>query len=180
MSVAVRVSTSTVPNMRMVVVLAFVLVAACGSSAGNSDDGGLKGSGSDQGSGSGDQGSGSGSGSDQGSGSNSVADLRFGIVGDTRPPNPGDTSGYPTAIITKIYQDLEAEHLRRFGVRDRRPVTTMYAEHEPRKRANAADSTKYMSARAETTRVTFSIRRWGITSAPARPRRTAAKATPTG
>lgn len=37
------------------------------------------------------------------------SDLRFGIVGDTRPPNPGDTAGYPTAIITKIYQDLEAE-----------------------------------------------------------------------
>ncbi len=51
---------------------------------------------------------GSGSGSGSGSGMTSNA-LRFGIVGDTRPPNPGDTAGYPTAIITKIYQDIEAE-----------------------------------------------------------------------
>jgi hypothetical protein len=29
-------------------------------------------------------------------------------VGDTRPPNEDDTSGYPTAVITKIYQDIEA------------------------------------------------------------------------
>jgi hypothetical protein len=35
--------------------------------------------------------------------------LRFAIVGDTRPPNPDDTSNYPTAIITKIWQDIAAE-----------------------------------------------------------------------
>jgi hypothetical protein len=29
-------------------------------------------------------------------------------VGDTRPPTEGDTAGYPTAIITKIWQDVEA------------------------------------------------------------------------
>ena len=53
-----------------------------------------------------------GSGSDGGSGSGGVtasADLRFAIVGDTRPPSPDDTSGYPTAIITRIWQDIEAE-----------------------------------------------------------------------
>lgn len=38
-----------------------------------------------------------------------LSDLRFAIVGDTRPPNIDDTSGYPTAIITKIWQDIEAE-----------------------------------------------------------------------
>ncbi len=34
--------------------------------------------------------------------------FRFAIVGDTRPPVINDTSGYPTAIITKIWQDVEA------------------------------------------------------------------------
>ncbi len=36
------------------------------------------------------------------------AELRFAIVGDTRPPSPDDTTNYPTAIITKIWQDVEA------------------------------------------------------------------------
>jgi hypothetical protein len=34
--------------------------------------------------------------------------LSFAIVGDTRPPTEDDTAGYPTAIITKIWQDIEA------------------------------------------------------------------------
>jgi hypothetical protein len=38
----------------------------------------------------------------------SVSRLYFGIVGDTRPPNEDDTTGYPTAIITQIYQHIEA------------------------------------------------------------------------
>jgi hypothetical protein len=29
------------------------------------------------------------------------------VVGDTRPPNTDDVSGYPTSTITKIYQDIE-------------------------------------------------------------------------
>ncbi len=36
-------------------------------------------------------------------------DLRFAVVGDTRPAAPNDTANYPTAIITKIWQDVEAE-----------------------------------------------------------------------
>jgi hypothetical protein len=35
-----------------------------------------------------------------------VASLYFAVVGDTRPANDNDTANYPTAIITKIYQDL--------------------------------------------------------------------------
>ncbi len=35
--------------------------------------------------------------------------LIFGVLGDTRPPNEDDLSGYPTAIITKIFQDIEAQ-----------------------------------------------------------------------
>ena len=33
--------------------------------------------------------------------------LSFAIVGDTRPPAIDDTTAYPKAIITKIYQDIE-------------------------------------------------------------------------
>jgi hypothetical protein len=32
----------------------------------------------------------------------------FGVVGDTRPPGQDDTTGYPTAVITKIYADIQA------------------------------------------------------------------------
>ncbi|MDB4959131.1 MAG: hypothetical protein JWO36_6700 [Myxococcales bacterium] len=34
--------------------------------------------------------------------------FRIGIVGDTRPANEDDLAGYPTAVITKIWADLEA------------------------------------------------------------------------
>jgi hypothetical protein len=37
-----------------------------------------------------------------------VSQLRFAVVGDTRPPAINDTSGYPSAIIGRIYQDLAA------------------------------------------------------------------------
>ncbi len=35
-------------------------------------------------------------------------DLNFAIIGDTRPAVVNDTAGYPTAVITTIFQDLEA------------------------------------------------------------------------
>jgi hypothetical protein len=38
--------------------------------------------------------------------------LSFGIIGDTRPPAVDDTKAYPTAVITQIFQDLEAENPR--------------------------------------------------------------------
>jgi hypothetical protein len=41
-------------------------------------------------------------------GGGAISELRFAIVGDTRPPSEDDTSAYPTAIITKIWQDVEA------------------------------------------------------------------------
>jgi hypothetical protein len=34
------------------------------------------------------------------------------VVGDTRPPNEDDPSGYPTSIITTIFQDLQAQSPR--------------------------------------------------------------------
>ncbi len=42
-------------------------------------------------------------------GGGKLSDLVFAIVGDTRPPSEDDVTGYPTAIITKIWQDVEAE-----------------------------------------------------------------------
>jgi len=37
----------------------------------------------------------------------SLSRLLFAVVGDTRPQNEDDPSGYPTAIITKIFQDID-------------------------------------------------------------------------
>jgi hypothetical protein len=34
--------------------------------------------------------------------------LVFAVAGDTRPPTEDDTAGYPTAIIDKIFEDIEA------------------------------------------------------------------------
>jgi hypothetical protein len=38
--------------------------------------------------------------------------LRFGIIGDTRPAVVNDTAAYPSAVITQIFQDLQAENPR--------------------------------------------------------------------
>lgn len=43
-----------------------------------------------------------------GNGGGTESRLYFAIVGDTRPATIDDTSGYPTAIITKIFEDLAA------------------------------------------------------------------------
>jgi hypothetical protein len=41
-----------------------------------------------------------------GPGGGLVPHLYFAVVGDTRPNQPDDTPNYPTAVITKIYQDI--------------------------------------------------------------------------
>jgi hypothetical protein len=38
----------------------------------------------------------------------SLSRLYFAVVGDTRPPVINDTSAYPSAVISKIYADIEA------------------------------------------------------------------------
>ena len=43
-----------------------------------------------------------------GPGGGLIGDLRFAIVGDTRPCLPDDTANYPTAIITAIWADVQA------------------------------------------------------------------------
>jgi hypothetical protein len=82
---------------------------------------GCGGSSSGSGSGSSGSGSSSGTGSSSGGGINqgpaptgsvgptggTVSRLYFAVVGDTRPANVDDTSGYPTSVITKIFQDMQ-------------------------------------------------------------------------
>src|SRR5262249_32495700 len=41
-----------------------------------------------------------------------VDELFFAVVGDTRPPVSDDTAGYPTDVITRIWQDVQAESPR--------------------------------------------------------------------
>src|SRR5215468_5799026 len=41
-----------------------------------------------------------------------VDELRFAIVGDTQPAVENDTAGYPTAVIAKIWADVQAESPR--------------------------------------------------------------------
>jgi hypothetical protein len=43
-----------------------------------------------------------------GSTGGSVSRLVFAVVGDTRPATEDDVGGYPTAIITKIFSDIQA------------------------------------------------------------------------
>ncbi len=97
-----------------------------GSGSGSSSGGSSTSSGSSSGSGGGSGGgSGSSSGSSSGCTTNtgpisgtvgatggSISRLVFGVVGDTRPANEDDPSGYPTAIITKIFGDIEAQSPR--------------------------------------------------------------------
>ncbi|MGH7295355.1 MAG: metallophosphoesterase [Polyangiaceae bacterium] len=42
----------------------------------------------------------------------SISRLVFGVVGDTRPTNEDDPSGYPSSIISTIFSDLQAQSPR--------------------------------------------------------------------
>ncbi len=44
-----------------------------------------------------------------GPGGGLLTELRFAVVGDTRPPGPDDTANYPTAVVQQIWTDVEAE-----------------------------------------------------------------------
>ena len=87
--------------------------------------------------------SGGGPGDGSGSGSSSVNELVFAVVGDTRPPSPDDTANYPSAIITKIYQDIATENSNpvfAVGTGDYMFASTSGSEQVPQ-------LDKYMSAR---------------------------------
>lgn len=73
-----------------------------------------------------------------------AGDLRFAVVGDTRPANVDGTTSYPTQIITKIWQDIAAESPPpAFAVStgDYMFASTKGHEHMPQ-------LAKYMAARA--------------------------------
>jgi hypothetical protein len=44
-----------------------------------------------------------------GPGGGLLTDLRFAIIGDTRPTLEDDTTNYPTAVVTQIWEDIAAE-----------------------------------------------------------------------
>jgi Calcineurin-like phosphoesterase len=80
-----------------------------------------------------------------------VSQLLFSVVGDTRPAVIGDTSGYPTTIIDKIYSDIEA--------RSPRPTFSLstgdYMFASPNTSQGTAQLTKYLAARNEFSGVFF-------------------------
>jgi hypothetical protein len=75
----------------------------------------------------------------------SMTDLVFAVVGDTRPSSEDDTTHYPTAIITKIYQDIEAESPRPSFV----VGTGDYQYAAPTGDTQATQLNLYMTARSE-------------------------------
>jgi hypothetical protein len=77
--------------------------------------------------------------------------LDFGITGDTRPAVRDDTAGYPSGIITKIFQDLDAESPRVFftlTLGDYNNADTSFSEAAPQIDA-------YLAARASYTGTVF-------------------------
>ena len=77
--------------------------------------------------------------------------LSFAIVGDTRPPTEDDTAGYPTAIITKIWQDVEAVSPRpAFAV-----TTGDYMFANPFASQSGPQLDLYLGARAAFTNIEF-------------------------
>ena len=81
----------------------------------------------------------------------SVPLLYFAVVGDTRPPNEDDTAHYPTAIITKIYQDIEAMNPRpQFIV-----STGDYQYANPSGTQSGPQIQAYMTARSQYTGTSF-------------------------
>src|SRR5215471_3730617 len=72
-----------------------------------------------------------------------MAELRFAIVGDTRPANEDDTPQYPTAIITQIWQDVAGESpMPPFGI-----STGDYMNASPGGGQQNAQLDQYLSAR---------------------------------
>jgi hypothetical protein len=81
----------------------------------------------------------------------SVSSLLFAVVGDTRPANVDDTSGYPTAVATKIFQDVQAMNPKPlFGV-----STGDYMYVNPGSGNAAPQIDLYLQARGGFTNVMF-------------------------
>jgi hypothetical protein len=77
--------------------------------------------------------------------------LSFAIVGDTRPPSIDDTAGYPTAVIQKIWQDVEAASPRpAFAI-----TTGDYLFAKPSGSQAAPQLDKYLAARSAFSNIVF-------------------------
>ena len=87
--------------------VAIAVASTCGACGGTHDEAGSGPAGSGDTSDASSGGSGDAStiiGPDGGT----LSSLVFAVVGDTRPPSPNDTAGYPTPIITKVYANIAA------------------------------------------------------------------------
>ncbi len=77
--------------------------------------------------------------------------LYFAAVGDSRPPNVDDTSNYPTAIITQIYQDMTQKNPE-FAI-----TTGDYMYASTNKTTGQAQINLYAQARAAYPGVVFPV-----------------------
>jgi hypothetical protein len=77
--------------------------------------------------------------------------LSFAIVGDTRPANEGDIGGYPTSVITRVWQDVQAQSPRpAFAV-----TTGDYQFSDPHGHDASTELGIYLQARASYGNVVF-------------------------
>ncbi|HVY46270.1 MAG TPA: metallophosphoesterase [Minicystis sp.] len=92
-----------------------------------------------------------GTGGSVGPGGGSLDTLSFAVVGDTRPPNEDDVAGYPTTVITKIWDDVEAASPRpAFAI-----TTGDYQFSNPYGSEAATQIDLYLQARAHYANVVF-------------------------
>ena len=88
-----------------------------------------------------------------GDGGGTLATLSFAIVGDCRPPNEDDVAGYPTKIITRIWQDIEASSPRpAFAIT---PGNYMFANPDANPGTQDAQLDDYLAARANFHNIVF-------------------------
>jgi hypothetical protein len=77
--------------------------------------------------------------------------LRFAIVGDTRPAMIDDTAGYPTAVIQKIWQDVEVHSPKPYFA----VMTGDYVFAKPFGSEAGPQFDKYLQARSAFSNVAF-------------------------
>lgn len=86
-----------------------------------------------------------------GSNGGTIDTLSFAVVGDTRPPSEDDIAAYPTAVITKIWQDVEGQNPRpAFAL-----TTGDYQFSNPFSNGATAQLKLYLQARSAFTNVAF-------------------------
>jgi predicted phosphodiesterase len=88
-----------------------------------------------------------------GPGGGTIPTLDFAVIGDTRPATEDDPSGYPTAVITKIWQDVQA-----YSPRPPFAVTTgdyMYASPTHTPGTQATQLSTYLTARGNYSNIVF-------------------------